>query len=179
MLSSTPWGTSGAADLNFRLGWIFPLNRSAAAWQQCLQICGCWHEVWGQVCWACCRSSRAVWMIHGRSSWPAGPAGRPPQRPGQVSGWSHTPSSDKRVKANRCENPVWHYKHYEYDVCRYSVSTDHIKSSEDVAVVVTGLEVFGDVGKCREILRILSGTRDVANLMFCYDVLQREGKKRR
>ena len=53
-----------------------------------------------------------------------------------------------------------------------SVSTNHIKSSEDVAVVVTGLEVFGDVGKCRQILWILSRTRDVTDLMFCDDVLQ-------
>lgn len=30
---------------------------------------------------------------------------------------------------------------------RRSVSTDQVESSEDVAVVVTGLEVFGDVGK--------------------------------
>ncbi len=59
-----------------------------------------------------------------------------------------------------------------------SVSTDHIKSSEDVAVMVTGLEVFGDVGKCRQIFWILSRTRDVTDLMFCYDVLQREKEKR-
>lgn len=52
--------------------------------------------------------------------------------------------------------------------------TDHIKSSEDVAVVVTGLEVFGDVGKCRQILWILSCARDVTDLMLCYDILQRE-----
>lgn len=47
-----------------------------------------------------------------------------------------------------------------------------------MAVVVTGLEVFGDVGKCRQILWILSRTRDVTDLMFCYDVLQREKEKR-
>lgn len=40
--------------------------------------------------------------------------------------------------------------------------------------MVTRLEVFGDVGKCRQILWILSRTRDVAYLMFCYDVLRRE-----
>lgn len=55
--------------------------------------------------------------------------------------------------------------------------TDHIESSEDMAVVVTGLEVFGDVGKCRQILWILSRTRDVTDLMFCDDVLQRERDK--
>lgn len=48
----------------------------------------------------------------------------------------------------------------------------HIKSSEDVAVVVAGLEIFGDVGKCREILWILSCTRDVTDLMFRDDILQ-------
>lgn len=60
---------------------------------------------------------------------------------------------------------------------RYSVGTDHIKSSEDVAVVVTGLEVFGDVGKRRQILWILSRARDVTDLMFCYDVLQTERER--
>lgn len=45
-----------------------------------------------------------------------------------------------------------------------------------MAVVVTGLEVFGDVGKCGQILWILSCTRDVTNLMLRYDVLQREAK---
>lgn len=43
-----------------------------------------------------------------------------------------------------------------------------------MAVVVTGLEIFGDVGKCREILWILSCTRDVTDLMFRYDILQRQ-----
>lgn len=48
-----------------------------------------------------------------------------------------------------------------------------------MAVVVTGLEVFGDVGKCGQILWILSCTRDVTNLMLRYDVLQRESERRR
>lgn len=52
--------------------------------------------------------------------------------------------------------------------------TDHVKSSEDVAVVVTGLEIFGDVGKRRQILRILSRARDVTDLVFRYDVLRRQ-----
>lgn len=43
-----------------------------------------------------------------------------------------------------------------------------------MAVVVTGLEIFGDVGKCREILWILSCTWDVTDLMFRYDILQRQ-----
>lgn len=48
-----------------------------------------------------------------------------------------------------------------------------------MAVVVTGLEIFGDVGKRRQILRILSRTGDVSNLVFRYDVLQRqEGRSR-
>ena len=48
-----------------------------------------------------------------------------------------------------------------------------------MAVVVTGLEVFGDVGKCRQILWILSRTRDVTDLVFCYDVLQRHREIKR
>lgn len=60
------------------------------------------------------------------------------------------------------------------DLWGCSFSTYHIKSSEDMAVVVTGLEIFGDVGKCREILWILSCTRDVTDLMFRYDILQRQ-----
>lgn len=58
-------------------------------------------------------------------------------------------------------------------------STDHIKSSEDVAVVVTGLEVFGDVGKCRQIFWILSCTRDVADLVLCYDILQKDKREQK
>lgn len=65
------------------------------------------------------------------------------------------------------------YKH------RHSASTDHIKSSEDVAVVMTGLEVFGDVGKCRQILWILSRTRDVTNFMLCYNILQSKRKMKK
>lgn len=45
-----------------------------------------------------------------------------------------------------------------------------------MAVVVTGLEIFGDVGKSREILWILSCTRDVTDLMFRYDILQRQNR---
>lgn len=48
-----------------------------------------------------------------------------------------------------------------------------------MAVVVTGLEVFGDVGKCRQILWILSCTRDVTDLMLCYDILQKEKEQRK
>lgn len=60
------------------------------------------------------------------------------------------------------------------DLWGCSFRTYHIKSSEDMAVVVTGLEIFGDVGKCREILWILSCTRDVTDLVFRYDILQRQ-----
>lgn len=48
-----------------------------------------------------------------------------------------------------------------------------------MAVVVTGLEIFGDVGKRRQILRILSRTGDVSNLVFRYDVLQRPKERSR
>lgn len=53
------------------------------------------------------------------------------------------------------------------------MSTNHVESGEDVAVVVTGLEVFGDVGKRRQVLGILSRARDVPDLVFRDDVLQR------
>lgn len=59
------------------------------------------------------------------------------------------------------------------------MGTDHVKSSEDVAVVVTGLEVFGDVGKRRQILWILSCARDVPDLMLCNDVLLNHGETTR
>lgn len=62
---------------------------------------------------------------------------------------------------------------------RWLVGTDHVKSSEDVAVVVTGLEVFGDVGKRRQILWILSCARDVPDLMLCNDVLLNHGETTR
>lgn len=51
-------------------------------------------------------------------------------------------------------------------------STHHVESGENVAVVVTGLEIFGDVGKRRQVLGILSRTRDVSDLVFRDDVLQ-------
>lgn len=56
-------------------------------------------------------------------------------------------------------------------VCRNTVSTDHVKSSEDVAVVVTGLQIFGDIGKCGQVFWILSRAGDVPNLMLCDDIL--------
>lgn len=48
-----------------------------------------------------------------------------------------------------------------------------------MAVVVTGLEVFGDVGKCRQILWILSCTWDIADLVLCYDILQKDISNKR
>ena len=50
----------------------------------------------------------------------------------------------------------------------------HVEGGEDVAVMVAGLEVFGDVGECGQVFRVLSRTRDVADLMLCNDVLRRE-----
>lgn len=63
-----------------------------------LQICGCWSVVWGWVWMVCCRNSQAVWTSHGHPSWPGEPADRPPQMPGPVSGWSHTPDSAHKYK---------------------------------------------------------------------------------
>lgn len=107
----------GVADVYFHLGWIFPSMVSLVLQQGFLQICGCWLWVWGQVCWACCQSSQAAWTIRGHSSWPAVPAGRPPRRPGRASGWSHTPNSVKREKANKRENTMWYKKHTVYICC--------------------------------------------------------------
>lgn len=146
--------------------WLFPTT----AWWWDLQICGCLHEVWGQVCWACCQSSPAVLKNRGRSFWPGEPAGRPPRRPGPASGWFRKPGSGEGVERGV---KTWLQRGYSHPRGR-SFSTDHIKSSEDVAVMVTGLEIFGDVGKCRQILWILSCTRDVTDLVFRYDVLQRQ-----
>lgn len=46
-----------------------------------------------------------------------------------------------------------------------------------MAVVVAGLEVFGDVGECGEILRVLGCTGDVTDLMLGDDVLSGENER--
>lgn len=61
----------------------------------------------------------------------------------------------------------------------FSVGTDHVKRSENMAVVVTGLEVFGDVSERRQIFWILSRTWDVTDLVLCYDVLQKDRERER
>lgn len=49
----------------------------------------------------------------------------------------------------------------------------HIYCAEDVAVVVTGLQVLGDVRKRAQVLWVLGRTRDVTDFMFCDDVLHK------
>lgn len=49
--------------------------------------------------------------------------------------------------------------------------THHIHSAEDVAVVVAGLQVLGDVGERAEILGVLSSAGDVPDLVLSNDIL--------
>lgn len=49
--------------------------------------------------------------------------------------------------------------------------THHIHSAEDMAVVMAGLQVLGDVGKRAEILRVLGSTGDVPDLVLSNDIL--------
>ena len=51
-------------------------------------------------------------------------------------------------------------------------ATDHVEGGEDVAVVVAGLEVFGDVGEGGEVVRVLRCTGDVPDLVLSDDVLR-------
>lgn len=55
----------------------------------------------------------------------------------------------------------------------------HVEGGEDVAVVVAGLEVFGDVGEGGQVVGILSGARDVADLVLGDDVLRTNARPRR
>lgn len=48
-----------------------------------------------------------------------------------------------------------------------------------MAVVVTGLQVLGDVGKGAQVLWVLGCARDVPDLMLCNDVLQPEERRER
>ena len=56
--------------------------------------------------------------------------------------------------------------------------TDHVEGGEDVAVVVAGLEVLGDVGEGGKVVRVLRRTRDVADLMFSDDILKKRKRER-
>lgn len=67
---------------------------------------------------------------------------------------------DERVKADR-----WRFLSH------------HIHRAEDVAVVVTGLQVLGDVRKRAQVLRVLGRTRDVADFVLRDDVLQKWERK--
>lgn len=49
----------------------------------------------------------------------------------------------------------------------------HIDCAENVAVVVTGLQVLGDVRKRAQVLWVLGRARDVTDFVFCDDVLQK------
>lgn len=58
----------------------------------------------------------------------------------------------------------------EWDDC-VGMYSHHVHCAEHMAVVVVGLQVLGDVGKCAQILWVLGRTRDVPDLMLSYDVL--------
>lgn len=50
----------------------------------------------------------------------------------------------------------------------------HVHSAEDMAVVVAGLQVLGDVSKGAEVFRVLGCTGDVSDFMLSDDVLGRD-----
>lgn len=50
-------------------------------------------------------------------------------------------------------------------------STHHIHRAENMAIVVAGLQVLGDVGKGTEVLGVLGCTGNVPDLMLRDDVL--------
>lgn len=52
-----------------------------------------------------------------------------------------------------------------------STPTHHIHGAEDVAVVVAGLQVLGDVGERAEIIGVLSSAGNVPDLVLSNDVL--------
>lgn len=54
---------------------------------------------------------------------------------------------------------------------KYLLSTDHIKCSEYVAVVVIGLQVFSDVRKRRKVFGVLCSTGNVTDFMFSNNIL--------
>lgn len=49
--------------------------------------------------------------------------------------------------------------------------THHVHGAENVAVVVAGLQVLGNVGKCTQVLRVLCSARNVPDLMLSNDIL--------
>lgn len=53
----------------------------------------------------------------------------------------------------------------------------YVYCAEDMTVVVTGLQILGDVSKGAQVLRILSCARDVPYLVFRDNVLQRNRQK--
>lgn len=55
----------------------------------------------------------------------------------------------------------------------------HVYGAEHMAVVVAGLQVLGDVGKCAQVLWVLGCARDITDLMLCDDVLHREERQNR
>lgn len=53
----------------------------------------------------------------------------------------------------------------------------HVYRAEHMAVVVVGLQVLGDVGKCAQVLWVLGCTRNISDLVLCDDVLHREERQ--
>lgn len=54
--------------------------------------------------------------------------------------------------------------------------THHFHSAEDMAEMVAAFQILGDVSKCAEVIRVLSGAWNVPDLMLSHDGLvgQRE-----
>lgn len=60
---------------------------------------------------------------------------------------------------------------------RWRFPAHHVHRAEDVAVVVAGLQVLGDVRKRAQVLRVLGRARDVADFVLGDDVLRRSERK--
>lgn len=56
-------------------------------------------------------------------------------------------------------------------------SSYHVYCAEHMAVVVAGLQVLGDVGKCTQILWVLCCTRNISDLMLRNNVLHKEERQ--
>lgn len=55
-------------------------------------------------------------------------------------------------------------------------STHHVHCAENVAIVVAGLQVLGDVGERAEVLWVLGRTGNVPDLMLGNDVLPKNSQ---
>lgn len=68
-----------------------------------------------------------------------------------------------------CLNPRFFIK--QWFKCFNIPYTYYINGAKDMAVVVAGLQVLGDIGKCTEILWVLSSTGDVPDFVLSNNIL--------